>query len=218
MTDHVLKFRGDDGPTLGAVLAELKRTGCAIMLAGESRVAREAMSQRLFGAPTADRHRVLVTPNEDYPTEPWLPNGVPADDAAVVSLSSSERSAATAVPHSGELDRTLREFDSAVSLSEHAFAPGVLRVGIHTADALAESYGRETALSFISSVFDRVREKRGMAHVHLDGSTDDPLFGHVDQLVDAVVEVRFPKTREPEQRWYIPEYGYTNWVLICPDH
>jgi hypothetical protein len=67
-------------------------------------------------------------------------------------------------------------------------------------------------------VFERVRDIQGMGHVHLNGSTDHPLFGHVEPLVDAVVEVRVPKTREPEQRWYIPEYGYTNWVLISPDH
>ena len=218
MSEQVLKFRGDDGPTLGAVLTELKRTGCAIMLAGESRVAREAMSQRLFGSPAVDRHRVLVTPNGDYPTEPWLPNGVARDAVEAVSLSSGERSVATARPQQDDLNRRLRDLDTAISLGPGEFDPGVLRVGVHTADALAETYGREAALSFLSSTFERVRDRRGMAHVHLDGSTSDPLFGHVEPLVDAIVEARVPKSRRPEQRWYIPEYGYTNWVLISPGH
>lgn len=218
MSDHVLKFRGGDGPALGAVLSELKRTGCAILLAGESRVAREAMSQRLFGSPAVDRHRVLVTPNDDYPTEPWLPNGVARDAVETVSYSSGERSVATASPQETDLDGTCRELDTAISLNPYEFESGVLRTGVHTADALAETYGREAALSFVSSVFERVRDKQGMGHVHLDGSTADPLFGHLEPLVDAVVEVRVPKSRQPEQRWYIPEYGYTNWVLISPGH
>jgi hypothetical protein len=216
MSDRVLKFRGGGGPALGAVLSELKRTGCAILLAGESRVAREAMSQRLFGSPTVDRHRVFVTPNDDYPTEPWLPRGVARDAVETVSYSSGERSIATASPQATGLDGTLRELDTAISLNPYEFESGVLRTGVHTADALAETYGREAALSFVSSVFERVREKRGMGHVHLDGSTADPLFGHLESLVDAVVELRVPKSRQPEQRWYIPEYGYTNWVLISP--
>ena len=218
MTDHVLKFRGDDGPTLGAVLSELKRTGCALMVIGESRVAREAMSRRLFGASTVDRHRVLVTPNGGYPTDPWLPSGIARDAVETVSLSSGERSATTAAPQNDELDRMLRKLDAAISMSPYEFDPGVLRVGVHTADALAETYGREAAVSFVSSVFDRVRERRGMGHVHLDGTTADPLFGHFEALVDANVEVRLPKSRRPEQRWYIPEYGYTNWVTISPGH
>jgi hypothetical protein len=218
MTDHVLQFRGDDGPTLGAVLTELKRTGCAIMLAGESQVAREAMSRRLFGAPDADRHRILVTPNDDYPTEPWLPNGIAHGAVETVSVSSGERSVAVPTPQSSELDSTLHDLDTARTRSPYEFGPGVLRVGVHTADALAETYGRETALSFVESVFERVRDTRGMGHVHLDGSTDHPLFGHVEPLVDVVVEVRVPKTREPEQRWYVPDYGYTDWVLLSPDH
>jgi hypothetical protein len=218
MSDHALQFRGDDAPTLGAVLTELKRTGCRILLAGESQVAREAMSRRLFGAPDVDRHRVLLTPNDDYPTEPWLPNGIARDTVETVSVSAGERSVATSAPRPTDLDSTLRALESALQKSPYEFGPGVLRVGIHTADVLTETYGRETALSFIGSVFERVRDRRGMGHVHLDGTTAHPLFGYVERLVDAVVEVRVPKTRQPEQRWYIPEYGYTNWVLISPDH
>jgi hypothetical protein len=218
MSDHVLKFRGDDGPTLGAVLSELKRTGCAIMVTGESRVAREAISRRLFGASTVDRHRVLVTPNDGYPTDPWLPNGIARDAVETVSLSSGERSVTTASPQDGELDRAFQTLDTAISTSPYELTPGVLRVGVHTADAIAETYGREAAVSFVSSVFNRVREDRGMGHVHLDGTTADPLFGHFEPLADAIVEVRVPKSRRPEQRWYIPEYGYTNWVMISPGH
>jgi hypothetical protein len=219
MTDHDVQFRGDDAPTLGAVLAELKRTGCTIMLAGKSRVAREAMSQRLFGAPDADRHRVLVTPNEEYPTDPWLPNGIDRDAVETVSVDSPDRSVAvTTDPDGSTLDRAHDRLVSAIEASPYDFDPGVLRVGMHTATALTDTYDRETTRAFFETAFETVREHRGMAHVHLGIDPDAKLFGMLKPLVDATVEVRFPEDSQPQQRWYLPEYGYTNWVLISPRH
>jgi hypothetical protein len=219
MSEHVLQFRGDDAPTLGAVLTELKRTGCTIMLAGGSRVAREAMSQRLFGSPRADRHRVLVTPNREYPTEPWLPTGIARDTVETVTLDSPDRSvAATATPDGSDLGRAHDRLVSAIAKSPYEFEPGVLRVGVHTADALVDSHGREATRSFLASVFETVRDRRGMGHVHLGTDPDADLFGLVKPLTDATVEVRFPDDRQLQQRWYIPEYGYTNWVSLSPQH
>jgi hypothetical protein len=223
MTVRALKFRGDDAPSLSDVLAKLKRTGCTILVAGESRMAREAMSQRLFGAPDVPRHRVLLAPNGDYPVEPWLPRGVSPSHVKTVSVCERDRSATAAhpdapSPQSIDLDTALDELHAAIADWSHRFDPGVLRVGVHTADTLAEAYGREQALSFLEDVFERVRNRRGMGHVYLDQPTEHPLVDDVEPLVDAVVEVRFPDTHQPEQRWYIPQYGYTNWVQISPSH
>jgi hypothetical protein len=219
MSDHVLQFRGDDAPTLGTVLSELKRTGCTIMLAGESRVAREAMSQRLFGSPTADRHRVLVTPNGDYPTEPWLPNGIDRDAVETVSIDSPDRSVAvSATTEARDLDRAHDRLVSAIEASPYECGPGVLRVGVHTATALADTHGQERARSFLDGICETVRDHQGMGHIHLGTDPDAGLFGLVKPLVDATVEVRFPDDSQPQQRWYIPEYGYTNWVLVSPQH
>ncbi len=223
MTIRELTFRGDDTPPLGTVLGELKREGCAVMIVGESRMAREAMSQRLFGAPDKDRHRVLLTPNGDYPVEPWLPRGVSPSRVRTVSVRESERSATATRPDSPEpraadLDTALEELDTAIADTQYPFDPGVLRIGVHTADALAEAYGREQALSFLEDVIERVRSRRGMGHVHLNQPAEHPMVGEFEPLVDALVEVRFPDTYQPEQRWYIPQYGYTTWVQISPSH
>jgi hypothetical protein len=219
MSDRAMRFRGDDGPALGAVLTELKRSGCAVMLAGESRVAREAMSQRLFGSPVVNRHRVLVTPNGDYPTEPWFPNGIARDAVETVAVASQNRSAATVARcDDDELARARDRVDAAIARSRFDFDPGVLRVGVHTAAALTDAHGREPTQSFLQGVFETVRDHRGMGHVHLGTEPDDVLFGMVKPLVDATVEVRFPDGGEPQQRWYVPEYGYTNWVIISPHH
>jgi hypothetical protein len=223
MTIRELTFRGDDTPPLGTVLGQLKRDGCAVLIVGESRMAREAMSQRLFGALDKDRHRVLLTPNGDYPVEPWLPRGVCQSRLETVSVSESERSATATRPDSlgprpTDLDAALDELDAAIADSPYPFDPGVLRIGVHTADALAEAYGRDQALSFLEDVFERVRTRRGMGHLHLGQPAAHPLVDELEPLVDALVEVRFPDTYQPEQRWYIPQYGYTNWVQISPSH
>jgi hypothetical protein len=219
MREHILQFRGDDTPDLGAVLSELKRTGCAIMVAGESRVAREAMSQRLFGSPTVDRHRVLVTPSEEYPTEPWLPNGVDRNAVETISVDSPDRSVAvSAAPDGSELDRARDRLVSVIEASPYELDPGALRVGVHTAAGLTDAHGKESTRSFLEGVFETVRSHRGMGHVHLGTDPDADLFGMVKPLVDGIVEVRFPEGSQPQQRWYIPEYGYTNWVLISPHH
>jgi len=223
MTIREVTFRGDDAPSLGAVLAELKREGCAVLIAGGSRMAREAMSQRLFGAPDRERHRVLLTPNGDYPVDPWLPRGVCRSRLKTVSVRESERSVTAARPASPDpratdLDAALDELDAAIADSPYRFDPGVLRIGVHTADALTEAYGREQALSFLADVFERVRNRRGMGHLHLTQPAEHPLVDEIEPLVDALVEVRFPDTHQPEQRWYIPRYGYTNWVQISPSH
>jgi hypothetical protein len=189
------------------------------MVAGESRVAREAMSQRLFGSPTMDRHRVLVTPNEEYPTEPWLPNGVDRHAVETISVDSSDRSVAvSATPNGSELDRAHDRLVSVIEVSPYELDPSALRVGVHTAAGLTDAHGRESTQSFLGDVFETVRSHRGMGHIHLGAEPDGDLFGMVKPLVDATVEVRFPENSQPQQRWYIPEYGYTNWVLISPHH
>lgn len=218
MSERGLRFRGDHGPTLGAVLTKLKQEGCVIVVAGESRIAREAMSQRLFGAPDADRHRVLVTPSDDYPVEPWLPNAVPATAVETVTIPTTDRSAAATSVAIDGLDRAVGAVESAVAATDDELDPAVLRLGVHTVASLVDTHGREQALEFLRSVFEIVHENRGMGHVHLGVDTDDPLFGLVDPFVDATVEVRLPDGGSPEQRWYIPEYGYTDWVLISPRH
>jgi hypothetical protein len=221
-----------DGPRFEDALAELKRTGCAVLVVGT--VPPDAyyrVSRRLLGDASAgdERRRLLVVPDTDRPAavERLRETGrTDPSHAWVVTCNGTARSAAASAGSDSDLPAIRRVETSLVDLGEAitdsidrfetvagGLAPAELRVGV---DALAAFGGYDTwpAFGFLHVLGAQVRRTGGMAHVRLARSRDARASRTLAPLFDAVVELRLDGYRL-EQRWHLDDHGVvSDWLPV----
>lgn len=179
------------------LLGRFKRRGCNLLIVGETKPAvRRQASRRLFGAPLADRCRLLITVGNVSPDR-WLPADGNVIDADVLTRNS---------PTDG-VGESLRTTLTAKNENLEA-TPGECRVGITSIAPLLDESG---GASLLEELRNAVVQNNGIGHYHLEMSLDVALDRSVDDGFDAVLELR--KAETPEERWHVPSHELTTpWV------
>jgi len=226
------RIRGEDSPSeFDAVLRQLKRDGCHLLVTGDvdGEVAGRA-TRRLLGDPNRERERVLAVtdatadhvdhclPAGVRRTDPdvWVadPTGsqrsVPADAADVeLPADCADRSA---------LGRLRAELVQAVGFFDdvrNGLSPAELRVGVTSVTPLLDAHDRGTVGRFLRAVGAIVRGVDGMAHAHLSLPDDHPTVDDLSPLFDARIELRRREGLVPEQRWHVPKHDITSdWTKL----
>ncbi|WP_058367666.1 DUF7504 family protein [Haloparvum sedimenti] len=173
-------------------LARLKRRGCNLLVVGATDAAtRRAATRRLFGAPGANRDRVLITVG-NVDSDEWLPDGGRVIDAAV-----DTRSAAALTAPSTPSRSVPEAVDDVASTSDDE--PGRFRLGVTALAPLLESPG---GAETVASLRETVREARGIGHYHLSAPFDADRTRAAAADFDAVVELR-RVAAGPQERWHL---------------
>ncbi|WP_135830265.1 DUF7504 family protein [Halorussus halobius] len=247
-TDGPLE-RGADGPpddfqAFVNLLNELKATGCALLVVGDtSRDLFTRASGQLLGDADVLRHRVLAvtdaTPTsvaERLPDPAETPRPL-TETTRVVNHAEAPRSvtAATSPDTPPELagieevriaDPELTGLQSAlcqaiddVRADAARLKPADLRVGIDSLAPLLDHYDVEVVATCLDAVGDRVRAHDAMAHYVLPRDYDADAVQALVPHVDAVVELRAVDPgaygHDAQQRWRVPrENVETEWTPL----
>lgn len=228
-----MKLRGDgDEYRFDDVLANLKRRGCSILVAGDVPITTSrVVSKSLLGHPAEPRERVLLRFHQTNSLEDWFPDGTGLDDpgAHVVDCIDPGRSAAGAgfgstgyrwktsfdpaeIPSLSRRQDVTDCADEIASIISGAgrLEPAQLRVGLFSLNVLDDPAEMADVVSTIAAP---VTANRGMAHFHLGASPSSDAVRTVTEHVDARITVRKEVPgRPPEQKWTVPGYGETPWV------
>jgi hypothetical protein len=201
-------------------LTELEDGGCNFLVVGPvPGGVHHRVSQQLFGAETAVRHRLLVLlARNDAELESrfgFPPSQMPPGTVSVVRHSMFLRSTATDVtrePFSRRVD-TDRLSDLGRAISEEVLefvrsttrrAPGWFRLGFDSLLPLLENYETEPVFRLLRTMTHRIRDVSGMGHFHLSVPMDAYIVDQLRPIFDGLVEIR---RREGgyQQRWHLIE-------------
>lgn len=191
-------------------LARLKRRGCNLLVVGSTDAAtRRAASRRLFGAPDADRDRVLIAVGETD-SDRWLP-----DDGRVIEAGIDTRSATDSTALSAPTAPSVSTPSVAPAVADAAAGsgdePGRFRLGVSALAPLLESPG---GTETVASLRETVRGTRGIGHYHLPAPFDAARARAVAADFEAVVELR-RTTEEPQERWHVDDADVvTPWLPL----
>jgi len=214
-----------EGTAFGDALAELEDRGCNFLVVGAvPSDVHHRVSQQLFGAETAARHRLLVllARNDDELESRFgfPPSQMPPGTVSVVRHSMLLRSTATDVtrePFSNRVD-TDRLSDLGLAISEEVLGfvqsttrrePGWFRLGFDSLLPLLENYETEPVFRLLRTMTHRIRDVSGMGHFHLSVPIDAPVVDRLRPIFDGLVEIR---AREGgyQQRWHLIERGVSS--------
>ncbi|WP_276259719.1 DUF7504 family protein [Haloglomus litoreum] len=202
--------RGDE---FGEALAELRRSGSALLVAGAvpDRLHGRTCDE-LLGTGTDERLFVRASTGPGSAIEPGITD-------RVLELDAASRGAATAgASASGPGDVASESRDGVVGVGPTLAAAGDAfeaelaaldtaagqgpRVCVDSVLPLVETAGEEQAFRFLHLLTSRVRQLGGTCHLHLPLGADSETARTFAALVDATVELRLTDDR-PEQRWHI---------------
>lgn len=210
--------RADAGATsFRERLQELKRSGSAILLTGETTVPARAYASRAFFGRVDEpvrRGRILIRTTPDSFPEVFLPNEVsPGDkDVRVISLptATSVRSVSSASYDESEqrliddglgpVTREVRELTAELLKVENLDS---VRVGVTSLVPLLNRFDAEAVETFLGTVAADVRDYGGMAHFHLPLPDDASAVRDLASLADARVELRTGEDGTIESRWHL---------------
>lgn len=222
------------------VLSRLKDGGCNLLVTGEVGTdVTDAMSRRLLGASDHPRKRVVVLADRPgVDADRILPGGIDVADPGVVVVDHSPctRGGATAARRETvrrapgtdiscddatagrrgadrlqwELCATLADLETAAG----GFEPAELRLALVSLRSLLDRYGEEAVERLVRGVRAHVAGVSGMAHYHLPLADDAPAVRRLAPLFDARIELRVESGLPPEQRWHLPDVGYSPWIRI----
>ena len=210
------------GAAFAAELAALKRRGSALLVRSDGDGADTCRD--LLGSPEERRRRVLVRAAE-FESLP-----VPGEDAVVVDATASDaRSTAASEPDAYELapgDRFLAggchadTVATAVTneverVAEGRLGPGELRVCLGSLGPFLERDDSDAVTAAVEAVFETVRAKGGMAHVHLPSDVEESVLDRIQETVDVTVETRTTPGSIHQQRWRLHDAGLdTGWLQM----
>ncbi|MFC7079267.1 DUF7504 family protein [Halorussus caseinilyticus] len=198
-------------------LAELKQTGCSILVTGT--VDEDGFGEQLalsFGGP--DRKQVLVTPHEPRNPGRVLPDGVTADMESVRLVSGEQaRRAATAEPGMADgLGVVSDDILAAVNElgDEYDLAANDLRVGVTALDQLGTDVGSESVRRFVRTASQCVSLVNGTLYCQFRDDPERAAYLLDGELFDARVELR-SQPEQVEQRWHLPADDITtDWIPV----
>jgi hypothetical protein len=208
---------GRRAETFADALAELKRRGSMLLLAGQGHGALEATCDQLLGATgPGDRRRLFVV------TDPSPTHASPADPGArTVSYEAATRSAAAAPTGDasvsdrhvegdlGDLQSAVTDVIEGIDREVGGLDPAELRICIDSADSLLAASERERFFRFVHALTGVVRGVNAMCHVHLPVAFDAEEVQLLTPLFDAVIETR----TGGHQRWHLREPELTtDWL------
>lgn len=219
--------RAADTAEFAQALSGLKRNGSNLLLVGAGcEEAHLAASRRLLGSDDTDsgRDRLLVMAGADTDEQTRLSTVEPETVVTLHHGGFTRGAVASGVPNdafgsgvSDGLETLEREVDDAVSgieATHGSFEPSQLRVCVDSLVPLVDEYGLQATYAFLRRLTDVVRERRAMAHYHLQVPLDDSHVKALTPLFEAVIELR-DGPDGPEQRWQLTEYGVsTDWIGI----
>jgi hypothetical protein len=211
----------DDPHRFREILAELKQSGCRLLVTGNVETAVRAHESRSLFGRAADRHRVFgVTDLGHEAVAEHLPKGCSTggpdldlirqtETRSSVSVSTQASSAATrARPFRRHLVDAIAQHRAGRSPT-----PAELRVGVATLRPLLDDDGIASTRQFVRVVGDETVRSRGMAHFHLGLSADSEATDALLRVVDIHIELRHTDDSAPEHRWTLLNYGErTGWL------
>lgn len=211
-------------------LQELKRSGSALLLTGDTTVSARAYASRAFFGQVDEpvrRGRVLVQTAPDSFPEVFLPNEVsPRDDGvrvfnlptATSARSVSSTSYATSEPQSAGsgLETVAQEVCECTTELLNIDGHDSVRVGVTSLVPLLDCSNTEAVKAFLGTVGERVRDHSGMAHFHLPLPDDAPTVRDLAPVADARVELRTSENGTIESRWHLPgvDIDEPAWVTL----
>jgi hypothetical protein len=202
--------------TFATALEDLKQRGSMLLVVGTGGNLG-AVCDKLRGD-DGDRRRLYLR-TAGRSARPEADVGVPS---RTVQYGTDTRSAsATAETGSGAPDRVVASglpdlhaaVDEAVGALEPdaGYGPGQLRVCVDGLETLFSRHDDARVFQFCHALRGRMRETRGMCHVHLPVAFDDDHVQVLSPLFDAVVEVRYGS----EQRWHLTDPDLTtDWLPL----
>ncbi|GAA0653516.1 DUF7504 family protein [Salarchaeum japonicum] len=228
--------------SFAARLADLKRTGCAVLVRGDTR-GTNGVCDRLLGDPSLDRRSVVVsTSDADRALTVRDGRDLSSDQFGVVDASGGEytRSAVAASGSTAALpepdaaqtwrttvdDRTAFP-DVLAAIDDHIDrlfprdpGAGELRVCLHTLDALLDAVdGGETTeedlFRFLQLLTARVRESDGILHAHVAAGIPERHLAVYEPLFDATIDAESRPGGGVRQKWRLHDSGLESaWLTL----
>ena len=211
-----------ESATFAHALGELKRNGSTILLVGEGAgAAHSTACRRLIGESSSDtQYRLVVTASE--PICAIVPNSAdavdhPHSDKPMViehAVSSGNAGIDGEIRSLGELGMAVIEAINEFDAEADGLEPSELRVCIDSLVPLLETHSAESVFRVVHMTTSRIRQVKGMGHVHLPLDRDHDTVNLFEPLFDAMVEVR-TDVDAPKQRWHLRHHEATSeWVDI----
>ncbi len=201
---------GGDARSVAQRLTELKEQGCVALATGAvPSDAMQAIARRMFGDPSLNRRRLLVTFDPDPLPDEWLPedvttnhdtvmvrdhsevtrDAVSADQECTESTTPSEDRVDVARPHLDAVTGDVLDFVGGLV----APRPGQVRVVVVRPDYLFSDRDRQSLSSFVDFV-DRLRtlmqQFGGMALLVVSTGEDPGLVEELREHVDIQFQMR----------------------------
>lgn len=205
-------FRGgtvEDQQVFRARLAEMKQTGCSVLVTGNlSDSVRAKHMQRALGNST--HRQILVSNYED--ANRFLPESVSPGDqnVRVIRSNDAKRTVETADQNTSTGSdylqdlRTLRNniWDATDDLHEYGeLSAGDLRVSVDSLETFLG--GQSSVKEFMTDVSRHVALVNGITYFYLERPTDSAVVKDLSSLVDARIECRSEDS--DEHRWVLPD-------------
>jgi len=229
----MLNEQADGGERTGAfteALADLKRRGSLILVAGSSQRGLDAACERLLGSSAGPpRQRLYVV--GDRAESHHRPLSAPAAGAGRAhsiqyhSESGTRSATATSVNGGSEypvptehVEGDLGELQTAIEsatdlLASSGLEAAELRICLDSIDVLLADHDSEAVFSLVHSLSGLVAETRGMCHVHFPAALENDAVQELAPLFDAILEVRDRATLQ--QRWHVREPDLkTDWLEL----
>ena len=211
-----------ESATFAHALGELKRNGSTILLVGEgANDAHSTACRRLIGESSSDtQYRLVVTASE--PICSITSDSVGAvdhshsDESMVIehNVSDGDEEADEEARSLGELGMAAIEAINEFDAEADGLAPSELRVCVDSLVPLLEAHSAESVFRVMHMTTSRIRQVKGMGHVHLPLDRDHEVVNLFEPLFDAIVEVR-TDIDVPKQRWHLRHHETTSeWVDI----
>ncbi|WP_449271794.1 DUF7504 family protein [Halomarina oriensis] len=229
MSDYLMTARsgadrriGDDPHRFREVLAELKQSGCRLLVTGDVETAVRAHESRSLFGRAPDRHRVFgVTDLGHDAVVEHLPEGCSPGSSGLDLIRQTEtRSSGASVSTQASSPATrTRPFRRHLvdAIAQHRAGrspdPAELRVGVATLRPLLDDDGIASTRRFVRVIGDETVRSRGMAHFHLGLSANSEATDALLRVVDIHIELRHTDDSGPEHRWTLLNYGErTGWL------
>lgn len=212
---------GADPGTFADALADLKRQGSMLLVAGTASTAAQSACGYLLGDPSADpRRRLYVevgTGSRIARPDPGVPSRrvrYPVAARSAVAAGSGTTSRPDRVVDGDLADLQAAVEDAVDALGGDGLGPAELRVCLDAADGLLATHGEEATFAFLHALRGLVRGVDGMGHVHLPVPYEDEAVAVLTPVFDAVIEVR-QDGGEPKQRWHVRDADFTtDWLSL----
>jgi len=228
--------------SFAARLADLKRTGCAVLVRGDAR-GTNGVCDRLLGDPSLDRRHVIVsTSDPDRALTVRDGRDLSTDQFGVVDASAGEytRSAVATTGSTAGLPEPTTADDWRTTVEDRTAFPdvlaavddhverlfprepgsGELRVCLHTFDALLDAVGggdasEEELFRFIQLLAARVRDRNGILHAHVSAGIPDRHFAVYEPLFDATIDAEARPGGGVRQKWRLHDSGLESaWLTL----